>query len=161
MGRVGAPFGVQGWIKLRPFTESSDGLARHAGWWLETREGWKEFALEDFAARPGNTSAKLAGVGDREAAEALKGAEIAVPRAALGEATKGEIFWIDLIGLAVENLRGERLGEVAELFETGGTSVLVLKGERERMIPFVEPYVKSVDREAGRITVDWETEYDT
>ena len=160
MGRLSVPFGVQGWIKLRTYTESSDGLAQHRSWWLKTGAGWKEYTLEDFAVRPGTTSAKLGGIDGRDAADALKGCEVAVPRASLGMAAKDEIFWVDLIGLAVVNLKGEALGEVTELFEAGGTSVLVLKGERERMIPFVDQYVKSVDREAKRITVDWEAGYD-
>jgi 16S rRNA processing protein RimM len=161
MGRVSAPFGVQGWIKLRTFTEAADGLAGHRLWWMRTAEGWKSMAVEDFAARPAATVAKLAGVDDREAAQALRGAEVAVTREALGEAEAGTIYWRDLIGLEVANLRGVALGQVEGMFETGETSVLVVKGERERMIPFVPDYVKAVDREARRITVDWEAEYDT
>jgi 16S rRNA processing protein RimM len=83
-----------------------------------------------------------------------------VPRSALGEARDGSIYWIDLVGLGVVNLRGEALGKVEGLFEAGATSVLVVRGERERMIPFVDAYVKSVDRETKRITVDWESEFD-
>jgi len=161
MGRVSAPFGVQGWIKLRTFTEAADGLAGHSLWWMRTPEGWKSVVVEDFAARPAATVAKLQGVDDRDGAAALRGADVAVTREALGEAEEGTIYWRDLIGLQVANVRGESLGEVQDLFETGETSVLVVKGERERMIPFVPDYVKAVDREARRITVDWEAEYDT
>ena len=161
MGRVSAPFGVQGWIKLRTFTEAADGLADHSLWWMRTPDGWKSVKVEDFAARPAATVAKLEGVDDRDAALALRGFEVAVTREALGEAEEGTIYWRDLIGLQVANLRGEPMGEVEVMFETGETSVLVVKGERERMIPFVPEYVKAVDREARRITVDWEAEYDT
>jgi 16S rRNA processing protein RimM len=160
MGRVSAPFGVQGWIKLRTFTESPEGLALHPRWWLRNGEGWKSVTVQEFAARPAATVAKLEGVDDRDAALALRGAEVAVTRSELGEAEEGTIYWRDLVGLQVANLRGEVLGEVENLFETGETSVLVVKGERERMIPFVPEYVKGVDREARRITVDWEAEYD-
>ncbi|HEY4998598.1 MAG TPA: PRC-barrel domain-containing protein, partial [Usitatibacter sp.] len=55
---------------------------------------------------------------------------------------------------------GADLGKVEALFETGETSVLVVRGAKERMIPFVAQYVKSVDREAKRITVDWKADYD-
>jgi 16S rRNA processing protein RimM len=161
MGRVSAPFGIQGWIKLRTFTEAADGLAGHSLWWLRVAEGWKSFAVEEFAARPAATVAKLQGIEDRDGAQALRGAEVAVTRDELGEAEEGTIYWRDLIGLQVANLRGEALGEVEGMFETGETSVLVVKGDRERMIPFVPDYVKSVDRDAKRITVDWEAEYDT
>lgn len=160
LGRLSAPFGIHGWVKVKAFTEASDGLAAYPHWWLKTREGWREFELEDFAARPAATCAKFTGIDDRDAAEGLRGCEVAVPRSALGEAREGSIYWIDLVGLAVVNLRGEALGMVEGLFETGATSVLVVRGERERMIPFVDAYVKSVDREAKRITVDWESEFD-
>jgi 16S rRNA processing protein RimM len=117
--------------------------------------------VQEFASRPAATVAKLEGVEDRDAAQALRGAEIAVTRDELGDAEEGTIYWRDLIGLQVANLRGETLGMVEGMFETGETSVLVVKGERERMIPFVPDYVKAVDHEAKRITVDWEAEYDT
>jgi 16S rRNA processing protein RimM len=64
------------------------------------------------------------------------------------------------VGLAVVNLQDEALGQVEELLRTGGSDVLVVRGVRERLIPFVADYVKSVDRKAGRITVDWEAGYD-
>ena len=105
-------------------------------------------------------SAKLEGVDDRNAAELLRGLDVAVTREDLGEAEEGEFYWVDLVGLAVVNLQGEALGQVEDLLRTGGSDVLVVRGERERLIPFVADYVKSVDREARRITVDWEAGYD-
>jgi 16S rRNA processing protein RimM len=160
MGRILGPFGIQGWVKLRTFTESPDGLAGHPAWWLRGRSGWQSAVLEDFKVRPAAVSAKLQGVDDRSAAELLRGFDVAVTRDDLGPAGEGEFFWIDLLGLAVVNLQGETLGQVEELMRTGGSDVLVVRGERERLIPFVAVYVKSVDREAKRITVDWEAGYD-
>ncbi len=160
MGRISAPFGIQGWVKVKTFTEAADGLAGHERWWVKTAEGWKSLAVEEFAARPAATVVKLEGIGDRSAAETLRGFEVAVTREALGEADDGSIYWIDLVGLDVVNVGGQRLGRVEGLFETGETSVLVVQGERERMIPFVPDYVKAVDREAKRITVDWEAAFD-
>jgi 16S rRNA processing protein RimM len=160
MGRILGPFGIQGWVKLRAFTETPDGLADHPSWWLRTKAGWKSAVLEDFKVRPAAVSAKLQGVDDRNAAEFLGGTDVAVTREELGEAQEGEIFWVDLVGLAVVNLQGEELGQVEELLRTGGSDVLVVRGERERLIPFVADFVKSVDREAKRITVDWEAGYD-
>ena len=160
MGRVSAPFGVQGWIKLRTFTEAADGLAGHSLWWMRTPEGWKSVVVEDFAARPAATVAKLQGVDDRDAAQALRGADVAVTREALGEADEGTYYQVDLIGLEVVEEGGEALGRVEGFFETGDTSVMVVRGTRERMIPFVPDYVKGVDREAGRISVAWKADDD-
>jgi len=160
MGRILGPFGIQGWIKLRTFTETPDSLANHPSWWLRTKAGWQAAVLEEFKVRPAAVSAKLLGVDDRNAAELLQGCDVAVNRDALGPATEGEYFWVDLVGLDVVNLQGEALGQVEELLRTGGSDVLVVRGDRERLIPFVANYVVGVDREAKRITVDWEAGYD-
>jgi 16S rRNA processing protein RimM len=160
MARISAPFGIQGWVKLKTFTEFPDGLADHDRWWIGSGENWEGYSLQEFAARPAATVAKLEGVDDRNGAEALRGLEVVVSRKALGDAGPEAIYWMDLVGLEVVSLSGEALGKVGGLFETGETSVLVVNGERERMIPFIPQYVKGVDREAKRITVDWEADYD-
>jgi 16S rRNA processing protein RimM len=160
MGRILGPFGIRGWVKLKTFTEQPDGLAAHPAWWLRTKEGWQPALLREFKVRPAAVSAKLEGVDDRNAAELLRGIEVAVTREDLGEAKEGEYFWFDLEGLAVVNLQGESLGRVEELLRTGASDVLVVRGERERLIPFVAPFVKRVDRAAKTITVDWEAGYD-
>lgn len=158
MARITGAFGIQGWVKLKVFTEVPEGLAAHPRWWIQRPEGWQSVVPEDFRVRPAGISAKLAGVDDRNAAELLRGSDVAVTREDLGEAGEGEHYWVDLIGLAVVDARGNRLGEVTELLRAGGADVLVVKGEAEHLIPFVDDYVKSVDRAARCITVDWETE---
>jgi 16S rRNA processing protein RimM len=160
MGRVVAAVGIQGWVKLKSFTADPAGLDEYAEWVVRTPRGWSYMALEDFAVRPNGTVAKLAGCEDRDAAERMKGAAIAIPREALGESGEGSLFQVDLVGLEVVDEGGERLGTVESFFETGDTSVMVVAGARERLIPFVPDFVKAVDREAGRITVDWKADYD-
>jgi len=96
---------------------------------------------------------KVEGVGDRNAAEALVGAEVLAPRDELGEAGEGRHLWADLEGLEVVTVAGEVVGRVTGLYETGGVDVLVVKGERgEKLVPLA-PYV-TVDRDARRIVVD-------
>jgi len=160
MGRIVGPFGVQGWLKVKVFTEERAGLGDFAEWLVRTPEGWREMALEEFEVHSKGPVAKLAGCDGREGAERLRGADVAVPREALGEADEGTFYWVDLVGLEVVNGDGEALGKVDGLFETGETSVMVVKGERERLIPFIPAYVTGVDRGAGRITVDWKADYD-
>jgi 16S rRNA processing protein RimM len=161
MGRIVGAFGIQGWAKVKVFTEAPGTLGEFASWLVHTREGWREVPLEDFEVHSKGPVAKLAGCADREAADALRGSEVAVARAALGEADEGMLYWIDLVGLEVVDEAGAVLGQVAELFETGATSVMVVRGKaREAMIPFVPEYVKAVDREGRRITVHWKADYD-
>lgn len=161
MGRIVGPFGIHGWLKVKAFTESPGGLGEFSRWLVGAREGWREMAIEDFEVHSKGPVAKLAGCDDREGAERLRGCDVAVTRAELGDADDGSLYWVDLVGLEVFDESGAGLGKVEALFETGETSVLVVKGAKERMIPFVPAYVKSVDREAKRITVDWKPDYDT
>jgi 16S rRNA processing protein RimM len=160
MGRLLGAFGIQGWVKVKTFTETPESLGTHPTWWIRGKSGWRSAALQEFKVRPAAITAKLEGIDDRTAAELLRGCDVAVTREALGEAGEGEFFWVDLEGLEVVNLQGESLGRVEELLRGGGADVLVVKGDRERLIPFVAHYVLKVDREAKRITVDWEAGYD-
>ena len=160
MGEIVGAFGLQGWVKVKAFTETAASLGVFPTWMVQTKEGWRDMALQDFEVHSKGPVAKLAGCDDRDAADALRGAQVAVTRAALGDAEEGTLYWVDLVGLEVMDESGTRLGEVEGLFEAGDTSVLVVKGARERLIPFVADYVKAVDREARRITVDWKPDYD-
>jgi 16S rRNA processing protein RimM len=160
MGRVAAPFGVKGWVKIQPFTEYVDSLLDYDVWWLGRNGQFKEVEL--LEAQPHNKTlvARLEGVEDRDQAAALQGQEVAVPRAELPETDADEYYWNDLIGLQVKNLQGDDLGVVDHLMETGANDVLVVvKGERERLIPFVSQVVKTVDLGAGRIEVDWDKDF--
>jgi 16S rRNA processing protein RimM len=162
MGRIVGPFGVQGWLKVKPFTEAPDGLGGFSRWLVGAKGAWREMRLDDFEVHSKGPVAKLDGCDDREGAEKLRGSDVAVTREELGEPDEGTFYWVDLVGLEVVDEGGKRLGEVEALFETGETSVMVVRDAAagERMIPFVPRYVKSVDREAGRITVDWKADYD-
>jgi len=155
MGRVAAPFGVKGWIKIQPFTRTVDALLGHRAWWLGREGHWDNSPVEDGAVHGRSLIAKLQGCDDRDAAARLKGMEVALPRSALPAAVDGEYYWADLIGLEVVNRDGVSLGRVAGLMETGASHVLVVRAERERLIPFAEPVIESVDIGGGRVVVDW------
>ena len=160
MGRIAGAFGVQGWLKVKPFTELPGGLGEFDHWQVRTKDGWRPMSVEAFEVHSKGPVAKLVGCDDRDGAERLRGCEVAVTRAELGEAGQGSLYWIDLVGLEVVNEGGESLGKVEALFEAGDASVMVVEGDRERMIPFVPAYVKSVNKEAKRITVHWKADYD-
>ena len=104
--------------------------------------------------------ARISGIGDRDQAAGLVGEDIAILRSQLPEAVDGDFYWVDLIGLEVVNEDDVSLGKVSKLIETGANAVLVVDGERERLIPFIKgAVVKAVDLDSGTIRVDWETDY--
>jgi len=164
MARVGAPFGIKGWIKLQAFTQTTDSLDAYSSWLLKipgkADAVWEEFEVEDFAVNVKGVFAKLKGCDDRTAAEKLVKREIGIPRDALEQTAEGEVFWIDLIGCEVVNTTGARLGRVETLMETGANDVLVVKlGSEETLIPFIDDVILAVDRESKQITVNWSGEY--
>jgi len=160
MGQIGAPFGIKGWVKVFADTEHPDSLFDYPIWYIETPKGWQAFEIENAELHTKNMVAKLAGVDDRDVAESFRKRKIGIPRSQLPEPEDGEYYWSDLIGLQVVNLAGEALGQVSELLETGANDVLVVRdGDTERLLPFVDAVVKTVDLAAATITVDWGLDY--
>jgi 16S rRNA processing protein RimM len=166
VGRIHGAFGVRGELKLESFTDPVRTIFRYQPWILRDPRG-DERELSDAHGRvtAKGLVATFPGVDDRDAAEALRGTEVWVPRAVLPPPAAGEYYWVDLEGLRVVNLEGADFGVVSHLFSTGANDVLVARGGtpgegRERMIPFLEPqYVRSVDFEAGVVTVDWDPDF--
>jgi 16S rRNA processing protein RimM len=159
MGRIAGAFGVKGWVKVQSFTQSVDTLTGLHTWWIKQGGGWREQPVEEAAVHGRAVIAKFSGVNDREAAAQLRGCEVAVPRDVLPENEAGEYYWMDLIGLEVRNLQGVPLGRVIQLLETAAQQVLLVEGERERLIPFIESVVVSVDVAGGSLVVDWDADF--
>jgi 16S rRNA processing protein RimM len=155
MGRIVAPYGVRGWLRVQPQTEAIDGLLAYPTWWLGRDGEWREHRLLEGRVHGAGLVAHLAGCEDRDQAASIAGSRVAVPRSALPPAPEGEYYWCDLVGMTVVNLQGEVLGQVAEIVATGANDVLVVRGERERLIPFVGTFVERVEPENSRVLVDW------
>ncbi len=159
MGRVAGAFGIKGWVRIQPFTQTVDGLLDYPTWWVGKDASWTEMPVEDATAHGRSVIAKLHGIEEREAAANLRDFQIAVPRSELPPKADGEFYWTELIGLEVRNLEGDGLGKVTQLLETGAQQVLVVFGERERLIPFIAPILVSVDLAGGSLVVDWGTDF--
>lgn len=161
VGRIHGAFGVRGEIKLESFTQPRSAILKYQPWTLRDARG-KERALDGASGRETAKGlvAVLPDVTDRDAAEALRGTDVYVARAVLPPPGPGEYYWVDLEGLRVVNVDGVDFGTVSHLFATGANDVLVAHGERERLIPFLEPdYIRSVDFDARVVTVDWDAEF--
>jgi 16S rRNA processing protein RimM len=179
VGRIVDAWGVQGWVKVQPFTADPQALLSSRRWFLKPPESFVASRRPAAAPLPSLLKIKTArhhgdavvaqahDIDDRNAAEALKGTRVFVSRASFPTADPDEYYWVDLIGLAVVNRQGEHLGIVAGLLDTGPHCVLRVTQERaqsgdeaiERLIPFVAVYIGEVDLAARRITVDWGLDY--
>ncbi|MDP1658905.1 MAG: ribosome maturation factor RimM [Methylotenera sp.] len=179
MGRIVAPYGVFGWLKVVPDTEAFDGLFDYDTWWLGKGDDWREMVVETAKVHNDVLVVKLAGIDDRDAALACKGKQIAVPRDQLPEAEENEYYWSDLIGLRVKNKQDIDFGLIVDVFETGANDVLVVKPDtvkvevakevfakevvkdkpQERLLPFIESVVLDVDLKAKTMLVDWDADF--
>jgi 16S rRNA processing protein RimM len=164
MGRIAAPYGVHGWVKVLPLTAAPETLLAHREWWIRKRDDerpWQSHKLVSGKRHGATLLAQLSGLADREAAARLSGAEIGVPRAALPAAGENEYYWSDLVGLAVVNRQGVKLGGVAAVEDFGAHPLLRVTDDAKvtRLIPFVAAYVDNVDMVERRINVDWQPDY--
>ena len=158
IGRISGPHGVTGAVRIVSMTRPPQNLEQYRPWLLGEGERFREVAVCWVRAHGASFVAALAGICDRDQAQAITGQLVAVPRSALPPLPEGrEYYWQDLIGMAVVDTGGRSLGSVRELLPTGAHDVLVVEaGEREVLIPFVEVFVVDVDLTARRILVDWQ-----
>ncbi|MEJ2402900.1 MAG: ribosome maturation factor RimM [Candidatus Thiodiazotropha sp.] len=160
MGRVSGLFGVKGWLKIYSHAAPREGILDYKVWYLMRDGNWQPFRVAAGQRQGKSVVAHLEGYDDRDQATRLLGSDIAIRREQLPTLADGEYYWSDLEGLRVVNLQGIELGVVSYLFETGANDVLVVKGDRERLIPYtLGMAVKSVDLQDGQITVDWDPDF--
>jgi 16S rRNA processing protein RimM len=160
LGRVSGLFGVRGWVKVHSYTDPPDNIVGYRPWLVHCHGEWRTMTLQDGRPHGRAIIAHLAGIDERDRAASLIGCDIAVRRSQLPPPQAGEYYWVDLEGLRVETTDGVDLGRVDHLLETGANDVLVVHGERERLIPFVEPdVVTSVDFDTGLIRVAWDPDF--
>ena len=157
VGRISGVYGVKGWVRVHSHTEPRENILNYNPWQLRLADGWHSVALLDGRAQGKGVVARLAGCEDRDQAARWMDAEIAVRREQLPATGEDEYYWRDLIGLRVITVAGEELGIVDHLLETGANDVLVVRGERERLIPYAfGDVVTAVDLENGELRVDWD-----
>ncbi|MBY0572384.1 MAG: ribosome maturation factor RimM [Undibacterium sp.] len=170
VGYVSGAFGLQGWVKIRPYSSTGDALLAAKSVWLESlgQAGLREVKRLESKVHGEDIVARLEGIADRNAAEAAKATVIKISRKLFPILPLGEFYWVDLIGLAVQNLQGESLGVVRDMMDNGAQSILRVAAldvpetelvKHERLIPFVDHFVKEVDQELKRIVVDWGLDY--
>lgn len=160
VGRIVGLYGIQGWVKIHSYTQPPENILSYQPWSIGTRGRWREGRVQGGRVHGKGIVAQLAGSGDRDAARELIGADIAVTRGQLPPAETDRYYWTDLVGLQVRDPAGRSLGTVDYLMATGANDVLVVKGERERLIPFIKGQViKEVDLEGGTLTAEWDPEF--
>lgn len=160
LGRVIGAFGVRGELKLQSFTDPLPAILDYQPWRFVHKGVEREMSGVRGRLTAKGLTITLPDVADRDVADALAGAEVWVPRSRLPAPKPGEYYWVDLEGLRVVNLEGVEFGRVSHLFETSANDVMVVEGDRQRLLPFLlDRYIQSVDFDADLITVDWDADF--
>jgi 16S rRNA processing protein RimM len=161
VGKISGAFGVKGWVKVYSFTEPRANILEYSPLFLSRQGEWVEIKVSGGHLQGKGLVMGIANVTDRDQVQPLIGAELAIKKDQLEPTEEDEFYWADLMGLSVENLDGDLLGQVDHLLETGANDVLVVKAKgTERLIPFVmDEIVKLVDLDNKLIRVDWDKDF--
>jgi 16S rRNA processing protein RimM len=164
LGRILAPFGVRGWVRVYSYTDPPDALLQHRLWRLRKPGESEEGELLQRAVLHGQWDGhvmrvELEGIADRDAAEALREWEILIERAALPGASGREYYREDLLGCAVRNTDGVLLGTLQYFLAAPTGAVMVVRGEREYAVPAGPPHLRRVDLDRREIEVDWPADF--
>jgi len=182
LGRIGAPHGIKGWVKLISFTDPVENILDYREFILgesnlpggrgqtarqdTLKGGYECIEIDECRSQGKDIIAHISGCDDRDQARQFTGRTLQVERAALPDLSGTGYYWFQLEGLQVVNLQQERLGSVHHLMETGANDVLVVRpvvdsiDDQERLIPWLEDQViKAVDLDNRTIEVDWEKDY--
>jgi 16S rRNA processing protein RimM len=157
LGRISGLFGVRGWVRVFSYTEPREAFLQYKGLLLGRNGDWQSIKVVEGQRHGKSVILRLEGVDDRDQAAALIGTEIGVDRDELPKPEDGHYYWSDLLGLTVVHRDGTELGTINEMLETGAHDVMVVKGDTERLIPFVmNEIVIGVDLSNKQVNVDWE-----
>lgn len=166
-GRIVGAFGVKGWVRVQPLTESRDALLGYTPWWVNLdrpAQDPRPVEIDAGQSHGRGLVVKFKGIDDRNLASSLMGREIYLQREQLPSLDAGEFYWSDLIGLSVRGRDGRPLGRVTGLIETGANDILIVEGEREHLIPFLlqdavpNGVIETISLDDKEIVVDWDDE---
>ena len=160
MGKVLVPYGVNGWIKVYSFTEKLESFLIYKKLFIsKDQKNWLEIKVKDIKLHGKTIIANFSEIADRTQAEYYKDYLIGVPKFFLPQLKENQYYWSDLIGCEVFNLQNISFGLVDTFIETGANDVIVVKSDKERLIPYTKDIVLKVDTVNGKVIVDWDENF--
>ena len=160
MGKLLVPYGVNGWIKVYSFTEKLESFLIYKKLYLsKNKKEWLEINIKEIKLHGKTIIANFLEIANRTEAENYKDYLIGVPKDYLPQLNENQYYWNDLIGFEVLNLQNISFGLVDTYIETGANDVIVVKGDKERLIPYTPMTVLRVDTINHKIIVDWDEDF--
>jgi len=160
IGRISGVFGVKGWVKVFSYTDPKQQVLQYPVWHLQIGNAQQARQVVTGKVHGKGLIVQLADCEDRDVAFGMVGATISISRNKLPPLPDNQYYWTDLIGLQVANLEGVVFGRIDAMMDTGANDVIIVKGDRERLIPFVlDQVVQSIDLAKEKMIVDWDAEF--
>jgi len=159
VGKINGFFGVQGWIKIFSYTEPRKNILKYQPWYFIDDGTYKAIEMTTGRKQSKTIVAHLKGIDNKDQAVQLIGKSLYIDKDQLPQLDDNEHYWHELVGFRVINKDGIDLGVVDYLVDTGSNNVLVIKGNKEHWIPYIEPYLVSIDKKNRVINVDWDENF--
>ena len=160
MGQLVGSFGIKGWIKVKVFTELVETLENYKQWFISTDEkNWSSLSVESIKISQNRMMVKFESIDDRTVADGYRNYWVGVLKKSLPKLADNKFYWNDLIGCEVHNIDRFLFGKLTGFIETGANDVLVVEGEKKRLIPYTKMTVKKIDLKQQQIIVDWDESF--
>ncbi|MBT3195899.1 MAG: ribosome maturation factor RimM [Candidatus Ruthia sp.] len=159
VGKINGLFGVQGWVKIFSHTHPRKNILSYQPWHIKVDGQWQTLNIVKGREQGKTIVAQLKDINDRDQAKSMIGIDLYIEKSQLPKLPKGKHYWEDLIGLEVINQNNVVLGKVLNLVDTGANNVLVVNGKKEHWVPYIEPFLISVDIDKQQILVDWDEDF--
>lgn len=157
IGRFGATHGVQGWLRIQSFTEPAENIIQYREHWLiHTKGQTHAIQLLDHRWQHHKLIGQIEGYDIKEQAAALTNQLIWMATEYLPALPADQHYWHELKGMSVINTNGINLGTIDHIMNTGANDIIVVRGDRERLLPYLPHVVTQIDREQNMMTVDWD-----
>ncbi len=159
VGKINGFFGVQGWVKIFSYTEPRKNILEYQPLYFIDNGAYKTIEMTTGREQSKTIVAHVKGIDNRDQAAQLIGKSLYIDKDQLPELDDNEHYWHELVGFRVINKNGIDLGVVDYLVDTSSNDVLVTKGDKAHWIPYIEPYLVTVDKQNRVISVDWDENF--
>jgi 16S rRNA processing protein RimM len=159
IGQINGLFGVQGWVKLFSYAHPRKNILSYQPWHIKVDGVWTTLDIVKGREQGKTIVAQLKDVVDREDSRRYIGVELYIEKSQLPQLAQGEYYWDELTGLEVINNQGIVLGTISYLVDTGANNVMVVNGKKEHWVPYIEPFLISIDMDKRQILVDWDEDF--
>lgn len=154
IAKVLKPHGIKGEVKVQLFSNNFDDFCGRGFAYLKNGGSYKRISYEDIRIEPPFVYLRIEGIDTRSGAESIQGYFLYIEKDELPETQEGEYYVFDLIGLTVTDMAGNKLGRIKDVLQHGAADVYAVKGDKDFMFPAIKRVIKSVDLDAGIMTVD-------